>query len=888
MFMTLAMCLSLLPVSVFAVDYNADTTYTATMAGDAQGSSSNGFTKAIKVWKDAEYYYLAVASRDNKNEVDDSFREAASQAVTDQKFVQVDYITGNHKLVVKDTADTELYSSTPAAATGKGSNIWVIVWMTAEKFNSYENDSGGYDIPVLNAGGFALKNIIIDPSIKQEIKKDVSYSLLYDLNGGTAADNLDQYIENNTGSATFTVTNTIPTKTGYTFDGWYRDENFGGEKVPAGAQITITENDASKSVTLHAKWKINEYTVTWVNYDDTELEKDENVEYGATPSYDGETPTKASTAQYSYTFAGWNPEISTVTGNVTYKATYTETVNKYTVTFVDENGTTVLKEATEYAYGTAAADIEKPADPTKAMDATYFYTFAGWTPAIEDVTADAVYTATYTPTAINSAFDIAKEVTQVGSTTVSYSQDAGEATTIPTAKVGDTITWKITLYNQGNIAQTFSLSDTLTNGVSANVTIVDEDNQAVGETVTLAAGTSAVYTATYVVGVNDAGKDLTNVVVAKNQKNEEDKGESKPVPVDPALIIDKTVNKTTVTVGNTLTYTIKVTNNTSVELKGVIVKDAMIGIDQTIETLAAGATETITKTYTVTKQNIGTLKNTASATVPNGPTYEDSVDTTVKKKPSKPSTDIPDAPPALNNTDHFAYIIGYPDGTVKPAGNITRAEVATIFFRLLTDEARDLFWATENEYSDVAANQWFNNAISTLSNAGIINGYEDGTFRPNAPITRAEFAKIAASFFSYAEAEYQGLFSDVPATKWYALYVEAASDLGLVTGYPDGTFLPEKNISRAEACTIVNRTIDRHPHEDQLHEDMIVWVDNPAPGEAGHEWYYEQVQEATNSHDYEMVNEYENWIEILENRDWAALEQAWSDSNSAPGGEVMK
>ena len=225
---------------------------------------------------------------------------------------------------------------------------------------------------------------------------------------------------------------------------------------------------------------------------------------------------------------------------------------------------------------------------------------------------------------------------------------------------------------------------------------------------------------------------------------------------------------------------------------------------------------------------------------------------------------------------------------MKPAGNITRAEVATIFFRLLTDEARDQYWSTENQYSDVAQGQWFNNAISTLSNAGIINGYSDGTFRPNAPITRAEFSKIAVSFFAYAGESYQGVFSDVPAGKWYAQFVEAANQLGLVTGYPDGTFLPEKQITRAEACTIVNRTIERNPHEDQLHEDMILWADNPAPGEAGHAWYYEQVQEATNSHGYEDKDQSESWTEILENRNWAALEQAWANSNDAPGGEVVK
>ena len=141
--------------------------------------------------------------------------------------------------------------------------------------------------------------------------------------------------------------------------------------------------------------------------------------------------------------------------------------------------------------------------------------------------------------------------------------------------------------------------------------------------------------------------------------------------------------------------------------------------------------------------------------------------------------------------------------------------------------------------------------------------------------------------------EYQGLFPDVPENMWYAKFVEAASELGLITGYPDGTFRPEQNITRAEACTIVNRTLDRHPHEEHLLEDMVLWPDNPAPDQPGHEWYYEQVQEATNSHTYQMQTDdasgkYEIWQERLPVRDWPALEKAWSDANSATGGDVMR
>ena len=250
-----------------------------------------------------------------------------------------------------------------------------------------------------------------------------------------------------------------------------------------------------------------------------------------------------------------------------------------------------------------------------------------------------------------------------------------------------------------------------------------------------------------------------------------------------------------------------------------------------------------------------------------------------------PDPEDPDKP-ELNTEDHYAYIVGYPDGNVKPEGNITRAEVATIFFRLLTDESRDEFWSQTNPYSDVSEDDWYNNAVSTLTNAGIIDGYEDGTFKPNGNITRAEFATIAVRFF---EATYEGenLFPDIDG-HWAQDYINEAANAGIVDGYPDGTFGPQKLITRAEAMTMVNRTIDRHPHKDHLLEDMIVWPDNPETA-----WYYEQVQEATNSHEYTMntddeQNPYEIWTELLPVRDWEQLEKEWSDAHSGQsGGDVV-
>lgn len=248
--------------------------------------------------------------------------------------------------------------------------------------------------------------------------------------------------------------------------------------------------------------------------------------------------------------------------------------------------------------------------------------------------------------------------------------------------------------------------------------------------------------------------------------------------------------------------------------------------------------------------------------------------------------------PALNRRDHYAYIIGYPDGDVHPQGNITRAEVATIFFRLLRDPVRTQYWSQTNDYPDVAFNKWYNNAISTLTNMGIICGYPDGSFRPDAPITRAELTKIAASFFSdpRVAATYDGRFSDVQGAEWYISYLMTAIKEGLIEGYPDGSFRPDRPITRAETCTIVNRTLGRKPDKDHLLPEsvMINWPDNLDRNV----WYYAQMQEATNSHDYRWTSVYsevcEQWTAKLIERDWAALERTWSHANSAPGGEVMQ
>ena len=239
---------------------------------------------------------------------------------------------------------------------------------------------------------------------------------------------------------------------------------------------------------------------------------------------------------------------------------------------------------------------------------------------------------------------------------------------------------------------------------------------------------------------------------------------------------------------------------------------------------------------------------------------------------SRPTVDIPDdVPTGLNGDDHFAYIVGYPNGNVEPNGNITRAEVATIFFRLLTEEVRTANSTQSNSLSDVTRGQWFNHAVSTLSSMGIVKGHNDGTFAPNAPITRAEFAAIAARFDD-KNTDTSSKFTDI-ASHWAKNEIGIAANKGWINGYPDGTFRPNQYITRAEAMTLVNRVLNRLPeNSSDLLDSMIKWPDNSDASA----WYYLAVQEATNSHAYSdksKDDKYEKWTTIRETRDWTELEK---------------
>lgn len=224
------------------------------------------------------------------------------------------------------------------------------------------------------------------------------------------------------------------------------------------------------------------------------------------------------------------------------------------------------------------------------------------------------------------------------------------------------------------------------------------------------------------------------------------------------------------------------------------------------------------------------------------------------------ATGVPDK---LNGDDHFAYVVGYSDSTVRPNANISRAEVATIFFRLLKSDIRDGNLTADNVFSDVSDGQWHNKAVSTMAKLGIVKGRRADRFAPDASITRAEFAAICARF-NTRTVENSGSFSDISG-HWAENEIERAAAFGWISGYPDGTFRPDARITRAEAMTMINRVLCRMPQsESDLLDSMVTWPDNKPS-----DWHYLAVQEATNSHDFDRQGEVgESWTKLTSVPDW--------------------
>jgi hypothetical protein len=318
-----------------------------------------------------------------------------------------------------------------------------------------------------------------------------------------------------------------------------------------------------------------------------------------------------------------------------------------------------------------------------------------------------------------------------------------------------------------------------------------------------------------------------------------------------------------VIVGTDAEFEIEITNSGNTRLTGVDVKDTLSGLDEEIS-LDVGETRIFNASVPTTEE--GTLTNTASATNDRASFTQDSDSVDVFDEDNIPEgypglielteDEVPLGLPVLNKTDHYQYIQGYEDNTVRPEANITREEVAAVFFRLLTEDSRVEHFSEEVEFSDVEDTRWSKKYIATLSNAEVLEGYEDNTFKPGNFITRAELAVVTSRFDSLIPSE-ENMFTDIGG-HWASEHINSAAEKGWVDGYEDGTFKPDDYITRAEFVTLVNNVLNRKVEKENILPDVLQFEDLDES-----KWYYEAMQEAINSHKYERLeNGYEEWTEI--------------------------
>ena len=589
--------------------------------------------------------------------------------------------------------------------------------------------------------------------------------------------------------------NPEPAATGYTFDGWYTDEAC-TNKFDFATKI-------SDDITLYGNWSKNAYTVIWEDEDGTELEKDLDVLFGTMPSFDKAEPTKAATAEKTYTFAGWTPKVDLVTGDITYTATYTDVTNKYTVIWEDEDGTELEKDL-DVLFGTMPS-FDK-AEPTKAATDEFDYSFKGWTPTVEAVTGDITYTAEYTET---------RRIYTI--TWVDENGDVLEEDEVPYGEIP-------TFDGETPTKDSDDEYDYEFKGWTPEIEEVTGDK---------------TYTAEYEKTPIEYIIEYKNLAGASNTNPDSYNVESDDITL------------------------VNLADRTSYSFVGWYTDEEMTE-ENKVTGVAIEKGSTGNRIFYAKWQYIGTFNPGPLTTI------EDT-----------------DTPLAAFTPVHYAYIIGYENGLVLPQNLLTRAEAATVFFRLLSDETRNENWTQTNDFSDVDGSEWYSNAISVLSAMEIINGYLDGTFNPNGQITRAELATVAAKFAA-REGKMpmrSGQFSDISG-HWAEASIIYAASVGWLDGYEDGTFNPNANITRAEFITLVNRMLQRVPESaDDLLDVMKTWPDNMDVDA----WYYLAVQEATNSHNHEYKTTqiegrnffYEKWTELLEVRDWTALEKVWVMANSA-------
>ena len=635
------------------------------------------------------------------------------------------------------------------------------------------------------------------------------------------------------------VTNSVPTLEGYEFTGWKSDiKDDDTVYTSNGTNSSITMPAAN--VTLTAQWTANKYTVTYALTDNVKpsnySEPTDNKEYTKDEEYTVDSTHKEGDKVvengYTYTFSGWklNGAGNVLTGNqtmgdesVVLKGTWTKTANEYTLSYETNSGT--INENANYTKAGEVAFGTKLNTPAAADMTREGYTFAGWyfdagltTPAPDTMPA-------------NDLTLYAKwEKNPVGDGTFDFNDVFHDGKNTPA----------ITKTVKGNVGRNFK--------ETFKVAVEPKSENAIDTM------SSARYTGKAEVIASKSLKDVPFLFKPEVVVNAS-------VPYGQLLFKPEVVVNASVPYGQLLftkagiyTYTVRE------ELPG---QTSRMSYDTTEYTLKINVVlDEDSNTYQVESWQFAAGNRPYPAPLNIVNTYR-------AYHPSTPSK------PTLNTGDHYAYVMGYPDGTVRPNGSITRAEVSAILFRLLSDKTRDEYFTTESSFTDVKAGAWYNNSIATLEKAGVIvDTAKGGAFRPNEAITRAELAAMLAQF-SDAKPVKGVKFSDVSAGHWAYEAIAIAAKMGWIEGYPDGTFRPDATITRAEMMTLVNRALERVPSdEDHLLSKRVMLT---FPDCKSGDWFYIAVQEATNSHTYERAatekNGDEQWTALRANRDWTLLEK---------------
>ena len=718
-----------------------------------------------------------------------------------------------------------------------------------------------------------------------ETAKVTGHKVIYDLNGGTG---------NITGDGLYypqdadvPVTNSEPTREGSEFTGW--TSNIEGDNNVYTSNGTNSITMPAANVTLTAQWTENKYTVTYELTDDVKPSNysvpTDNKEYTKDEEYTVDSTHKEGDEVvengYKYTFSGWklNGTGEALTGpqnmgdgNVVLKGTWSKTANtdtQYTVEYYYQNADgnyPATASATDNRTGTTGMTANVT-EEDKADKVNGKYTYDSSAANVESgmIAADGSlklklyfklskfdYTIKYYYEGQSTPFD-QKIVNVTYGTEVSEVTDSSKLATHYSRK-GVTPDLPVTINKAGIVIKVTYAKDPVGDGTFDFNDVVSGDGKVTPAiTKTVKGNVGRNFTETFKVTVKGADRESAATMAASYT------GKAEVTYSDLKDIAFKFTANDKLTFRDRGTYTYTVQE----QLPGKT--SSRMSYDTTEYTLKINVVlDEDSNTYQVESWQFTAGNREYPANTP-----LNIVNTYRTYHPSTPSK------PTLNTGDHYAYVMGYPDGTVRPNGSITRAEVSAILFRLLSDKTRDEYFTTESSFTDVKAGAWYNNSIATLEKAGVIvDTAKGGAFRPNEAITRAELAAMLAQF-SDAKPVKGVKFSDVSAEHWAYEAIAIAAKMGWIEGYPDGTFRPDATITRAEMMTLVNRALERVPSdEDHLLSKRVMLT---FPDCKSGDWFYIAVQEATNSHIYERAatekNGDEQWTALRANRDWTLLEK---------------